>query len=56
MDNPENIVRNAHMGVIEADTLSLLLYTSINIFIALGWCSEMIMVLLMNILNRTMNT
>ena len=40
MENPENIVCNAHIGVMEADTLSLLLNTSVNIFIALEWRSE----------------
>jgi len=43
------------MQVIEANN-AYYIHTSTNVIIMLRWCSEMIMVLLINILNRTVNT
>ena len=38
------IVHNAHAQVMEAEnSITLTIYTSENVFIALQWCSEMIM-------------
>ena len=50
------IIRNVHARVMEAEnSITLTLYSSENVFIALGWHSEMIMVF-MNVLIRTANT
>ena len=50
------IIHNAHARVMEAEnSITLTIYRSENVFIALGSRSEMIMVF-MNILNRTVNT
>ena len=50
------IVCNAHVQVVEAEnSVTVTIYTSENVFIALGWQSEMIMAFI-NILTRTMNT
>ena len=39
-----HIVRNAHAQVMEAEnSITLTIYTSEQVFIALGWCSVMIM-------------
>jgi len=37
-----HIVHNAHAQVMEAENSITLIYTSEQVFIALGWCSEMI--------------
>ena len=53
-----HIVRSAHarVYVMEAEnSITLTLHSSVNVFIVLGWRSEMIMVF-MNIHTRTMNT
>ena len=39
-----HIIRNEHAQVMEAEnSITLTIYTSENVFIALRWCSEMIM-------------
>jgi len=52
------IVRNVHARVMEAEnSITLIIYTSVNIFIALEWHSENDYgFLLMNILTRMVNT
>jgi len=51
-------VHNVHAQEMEAEnSIPLIIYSSVNIFIALGWCSENDYgFLLMNILTRIVNT
>ena len=54
-----HVICNARVRVLETEnaiSVTIYIYSSVNVFIALGWHSENDYGLLINILTRTVNT